>query len=89
MEEAFKILDYDQNGTFEYNDIFEFIKDCVRAQTKNKLLDGAGKKFNVKNQVKNVIGNDIYDRYAPMIDVSIDFIYSEFFQKKIKCFKCL
>lgn len=82
-------LDWNNDKNFDYKDIFDFIKDCVRIQTKNKMLDGTGKKTNVKNELKNVIGNDIYDRYAPMIDVSIDFIYSEFFQKKIKCFKCL
>ena len=82
-------LDWNNDKNFDYKDIFDFIKDCVRIQTKNKMLDGAGKKTNVKNELKNVIGNKTYDRYAPMIDVSIDFIYSEFFQKKIKCFKCL
>lgn len=89
MDQAFKILDYDQNGTIDYNDIFEFIKDCVKSQTKNKILDGAGKKLNVKNQVKDVIGTEVYNRYAPLIDVSIDFIYSEFFKSKcLKKFKC-
>jgi len=82
-------LDYNDDGKIDYNDIFDFIKDCVKIQTKNRMLDGAGKKLNVKNQLKNVLGNDTYNRYAPMIDVSIDFIYSEFFKNKcLKKFKC-
>ena len=82
-------LDYNADGSFDYHDIFDFIKDCVRIQTKNRMLDGAGKKLNVKNELKNVLGNDIYNRYSPMIDISIDFIYSEFFKKKcLKKFKC-
>lgn len=82
-------LDYNDDGVFDYRDIFDFIKDFVRLQTRNKMLDGAGKKLNVKNQIKDVIGAEVYDRYSPMIDVSIDFIYSEFFKKKcLKKFKC-
>jgi len=84
-----RYLDYNDNGSFDYGDIFDFIKDCVKIQTKNNMLDGSGKKLNVKNQLKDVLGNDIYTRYAPMIDVSIDFIYSEFFKNKcLKKFKC-
>lgn len=82
-------LDWNNDKNFDYHDIFDFIKDFVKLQTKNKLLNGADKKLNVKNQVKDVIGTEVYNRYAPMIDVSIDFIYSEFFKSKcLKKFKC-
>jgi len=82
-------LDYNDDGVFNYADIFDFIKDCVRLQSNNKMLNGVGKKLNVKNQVRDVLGVDVYNRYAPMIDVSIDFIYSEFFKNKcLKRFKC-
>jgi hypothetical protein len=80
-----KYLDYNGDGKFDHDDIFDFIKNLIHMQTKNNIVDGAGKKLNVINQVKNIMTKDEYDRYAPLIEISIDFIYSQFY--KNKCLK--
>ena len=74
-------LDYNKDGRIDVEDLHDFILDLMKKQEKNILLSGNDKKINVLNSVKAVLGKS-YERYAPMISLSIDWIHTKFVKKK-------
>jgi len=83
-------LDYNKDGKINYEDIFDLVFDLMKEQKKNKLLSGADKKLNVLNLLKVAIGQEIFERYYPIIEKSIDFIYKHLIKSKCgkKIFCC-
>lgn len=81
-------LDYNKDGSFTYEDIFDVIKDLIKAQRHNQLVDGKGKKLNVMSSVRVILGKEAYERYEPMIGLSVDWIYHNFV-KHGRAFSCL
>ena len=83
-------LDYNKDGKIDTEDIFDLVFDLMKEQKKNKLLSGNDKKLNVLNAIKFTIGNDSYERYYPMVEKSIEFIYKHLIKNRVckKIFKC-
>ena len=54
-----------------YNIIIKYMKVAERHVKSNKGID---KKKYVLRKLKENIGNDVFERYEPFIDISIDFI---------------
>ena len=79
------ILDINMDGKVDEDDIYEFIIRIMKQQQKNKLLSGNDKKLNVLNQIRAVLGEEVFDRYSPFLKKTIDFLYKNFI--KNKCYK--
>lgn len=85
MNLIMKTLDRNKNGKLDKDDLITLIYDLMKFEKKNKILSGADKKLNVTNSIKAIIGEDDYERFEPMIDISIDFIYKKLIKSKFKC----
>jgi hypothetical protein len=83
-------LDYNKDNKINYEDIFDLVFDLMKEQKKNKLLSGADKKLNVLNLLKVAIGHEVFERYYPIIEKSIDFIHKHLIKSKCgkKIFCC-
>jgi len=57
-------------------DIYDYILSFMIEVEKIKKLRGNEKKKWVQGKVKEILGEECYDRYSPFISVSIDFIIS-------------
>lgn len=84
-------LDYNKDGKVDIDDFFQLVYDLMKDQKSNKLLNGKDKKMNVMINIRNIVGQEIYNRYEPLLSQSIDFIYKTMFKSKcckyIKCCK--
>ena len=69
------ILDYNGDGNISLDDLYMFILDIMNTESKKKI-DGADKKNNTIQTIKNIIPTDLFDKFEPMIDKAIDFIFS-------------
>lgn len=49
------------------------------------MLSGKDKKINVLNQIRKVLGEEVYHRYEPLLMVSIEFLYKNMVQCKSAC----
>ena len=54
-----------------YNQLIKYMKIAERHVKSNQGID---KKKYVLRKLKENIGNDVFERYEPFIDISIDFI---------------
>lgn len=70
-----KILDYDEDGEITINDLYMFILDIMKIESKKKI-DGLDKKKNTLNTIRSALPIDTYNRYEPMLNKAIDFIYT-------------
>jgi len=70
-----KVFDYDQNGVLNTDDMFALITDLMKNESKKKVMNSQ-KKMNVLLHLKNILPSEVYDRFNPMFDKAIDFIYS-------------
>lgn len=84
------VFDRNKNGKIDSEDIFDLVFDLMKEQKKNNLLSGSDKKLNVLNAIKFAIGNESYERYYPMVEKSIDFIYKHLLKNRVckKIFSC-
>ncbi len=48
-------------------DFMSLLLQLVREQTKSKMLSGKDKKINVLNQIRKVLGEEVYHRYEPLL----------------------
>lgn len=97
MDTVMNILDRDNDGDIDLDDIYSLIIELMFQESKDKSKKGSGieKKYNVMRNIKIVLGSVVFSRYEPMIDKSIDFIYSiaqntkalKFLKKNCCCFK--
>ena len=84
-----KFLDYNKDKKIDMDDFFELVFDLMKDQKSNKTLDGKDKKNNVMINIRNIVGQQIYDRYEPLLSQSIDFIYKTMMKSKCcKFFSC-
>lgn len=82
-------LDYNKDGKVDIDDFFELVYDLMKDQKSNKMLDGKDKKMNVMISIRNIVGQQIYDRYEPLLSQSIEFIYKKMMKSKCcKFFRC-
>jgi len=90
MDNVIEILDYNKDGKIDSQDIFDLVFDLMKEQKKNKILSGNDKKLNVLNAIKFAIGSESYERYYPMVEKSIEFIYKHLIKNKCckKIFSC-
>ncbi len=58
------------------NDIFDYILGFMIKVEKVRKLKGNEKKKWVQGKVKEILGEECYERYSPFISVTIDFIIS-------------
>jgi hypothetical protein len=79
------ILDINNDGTIDIDDIYEIIIRLMKTEKKNKLISGYDKKINVLNQIRAVYGSVVYSRYEPFINKTIDFLHTYII--KNKCYK--
>ena len=95
MDTVMNILDRDKDGDIDLDDIYSLIIELMFQESKNKNKGGIEKKYDVMRNIKIVLGTVIFSRYEPMIEKSIDFIYSiaqntkalKFLKKNCCCFK--
>ena len=77
MEEESKLSTNIEDTIF--NHIVHYMKKVETIMTAN----GEEKKQYVLKQIKNVLGNETYERYEPFISASIDFVVSLSRNKKL------
>ena len=84
------MLDYNGDGKINTTDLIDFIKDLMKKEAVKKLLTGKDKKLNVINQIIAVIGTETFERYSPMIDLIIEWLYKNVIKSKCckKWFRC-
>ena len=70
---------------FKEEDFLGLVLQLVRGQSKSKMLSGKDKKIHVLNQIRKVLGEEVYHRYEPLLMVSIEFLY----KNMVQCKKCL
>lgn len=58
------------------NDIYDYILGFMVKVEKIKKLKGKEKKKWVQVKIKEILGEESYERYSPFISVTIDFIIS-------------
>jgi len=75
----------DLREEFKEEDFLGLVLQLVRGQSKSKMLSGKDKKIHVLNQIRKVLGEEVYHRYEPLLMVSIEFLY----KNMVKCKKCL
>ena len=75
----------DLREEFKEEDFLGLVLQLVRGQSKSKMLSGNDKKINVLNQIRKVLGEEVYHSYEPLLKVSIDFLY----KNMVQCKKCL
>lgn len=93
-EYIIRALDKDADGDVDLADIYLIIADLMTIESSNKQINNINKKINVLAKLKELLGNH-YDRFEPMLDPAIDFIFqvaqSNKLLKKLKnkciCFK--
>ena len=66
-------------------DFMSLLLQLVREQSKSKMLSGKDKKIHVLNQIRKVLGEEVYHRYEPLLLVSVEFLY----KNMVQCKKCL
>ena len=69
------VLDRDADGDVDLSDIYLIIVDLMTIETSNKQINNINKKINVLAKLKELIGNKHYNRFEPMLDPAIDFIF--------------
>ncbi len=83
------VLDYNKDGEINPQDFFDLVVHLMRQQNKeNNLLKGSDKKSNVLHVVEQLLGKESYDRYAPLLDVGVDFLHKHIV-KRTKKWCCL
>jgi hypothetical protein len=90
-----KVFDYNADGVVNTDDIFDLITDLMKNESKKKVM-GEQKKMNVLQHLKNILPSEVYDRFNPMFDKFIDFIYGlsqntkvlKHFKKNCTAFPC-
>ena len=75
----------DLREEFKEEDFLGLVLQLVRGQSKSKMLSGKDKKINVLNQIRKVLGEEVYHRYEPLLLVNVEFLY----KNMVKCKKCL
>jgi len=68
-------LDYNNDGKINLQDIYDVIVDFMNKQSKRNI-HGEDKKDNVLKYLKLYLPTETYDRFFPMIDKFIDFIFN-------------
>lgn len=58
------------------NDIYDYLLGFMIKVEKIKKLKGKEKKKWVQAKIKEILGEECYERYSPFISVTIDFIIS-------------
>jgi hypothetical protein len=101
MDTVLNILDRDHDGDIDLEDVYGLIIELMFQESKDKKASGMEKKkasgmekkYSVLKNIRIVMGTEIFDRYEPMIEKSIDFIFSiaqnskalKFLKKSCKC----
>jgi hypothetical protein len=75
-------LDKDKDGDIDFNDIYYIILELMKKETK-KNIGGSAKHYNVMKNLKNLLGVEIFQRFEPMLDQAIDFIFDIANHKKL------
>ena len=70
-----KVFDYDQNGKTDFNDIYAFITDLMKIESKKKIMNKE-KKNNVMKILKSTLPTEVYDRFHIMLSSAIDWIWT-------------
>ena len=73
MNKVKNLLDINQDGKVDLQDIYFIITEIMEEQQKLKL-HGSDKKDNTLATLKNIIGVHLYDRFKPMLEPAIEFI---------------
>lgn len=74
-EYLIRVLDRDADGDVDLNDIYLIIVELMTIERSNKQITNTNKKINVLSRLKELIGNKHYNRFEPMLDPAIDFIF--------------
>lgn len=59
---------------FEEKYLFRFIIKYIKKVDKFRNIKGKDKKKYVEKQIKNILVTETYDRFAPYISLTIDFV---------------
>ena len=68
------VLDYNGDGKITIDDIYQLILDVMNTEA-TKKIDGTDKKNNTIQTIKNILPTELFDKFEPMIDRAIDFIF--------------
>ena len=85
--ESFNILDRNRDGKVDIDDIVELVYSMMKEQQKSKFLTGSEKKLNVKNGLRFLLGAELYDRYEPILNSIIEYLFKVNFHRC--CKKCI
>lgn len=75
-------LDKNNDGQIDFNDIYYIILDLMKEETKQKI-GGSAKHYNVMKKLKDLLGIETFQRFEPMLDQAIDFIFDVANHKKL------
>lgn len=84
--EMMKVLDYNNDGVVNLDDIYDVIRDFMKKEEKSNRK-GLEKLESVKLSLKLYLSIPIYQKYEPMIEAAIEFIHKVYFVKKRCCLK--
>ena len=80
-----RVLDYNNDGSVDMNDIYDIIKDLMATQEKTNN-SGDQKLENVLLSLKLMLSPAVFQKYEELIIPAIEFIHRIFFLKKRCCF---
>ena len=86
MEEVLKILDYNHDGKIDIDDIFDYIINKMKIVKKKKNMTGDEKRNLVLEEIKRVYGQEILEKFKPILIEFVNFYFRRYMKK---CFKCL
>ena len=81
MEEVLNILDHDQNGKIDIEDLFNFVVVKMKLVKKDKKLTGDEKKYLVLNEIERIFGTEVIDKYKPVIEEFIRYHFNKYMKK--------